>query len=193
VPRPREFDDITALDAAMETFWTKGYEATSTAELCESTGLGRGSLYNAFGSKHELYEAAVGRYTEVGYAATIEILRAPGTPTERVRALLHWVIDTDLADPSRRGCMAINASIDTAGRTGPVTDLTRRHFERLEQALCEVLEEGQRAGEFATDRDLTRMARTLQSTYYGLRVLGAVTQDRAALLDVAEGALAALR
>jgi hypothetical protein len=37
------------------------------------------------------------------------------------------------------------------------------------------------------------MARTLQSTYYGLRVLGAVTQDRAALLDVAEGALAALR
>jgi AcrR family transcriptional regulator len=193
VPRPREFDDITALDAAMETFWTKGYEATSTAELCESTGLGRGSLYNAFGSKHELYEAAVGRYTEVGYAATIEILRAAGTPTERVRALLHWVIDTDLADPSRRGCMAINASIDTAGRTDPVTDLTRRHFERLEQALREVLEEGQRAGEFATDRDLTRMARTLQSTYYGLRVLGAVTQDRAALLDVAEGALAALR
>lgn len=177
----------------METFWTKGYEATSTAELCESTGLGRGSLYNAFGSKHELYEAAVGRYTEVGYAATIEILRAPGTPTERVRALLLWVIETDLADPSRRGCMAINASVDTAGRTDPVTDLTRRHFQRLEQALREVLEEGQRAGEFATDRDLTRMARTLQSTYYGLRVLGAVTQDRAALLDVAEGALAALR
>jgi TetR/AcrR family transcriptional regulator, transcriptional repressor for nem operon len=56
-----------------------------------------------------------------------------------------------------------------------------------------VIEEGQRAGEFAADRDPTRLARTLQSTYYGLRVLGSVAADRAALLDVVEGALAALR
>jgi TetR/AcrR family transcriptional regulator, transcriptional repressor for nem operon len=193
MPRPREFDDGAALDAAMETFWTKGYEATTTAELCENTGLGRGSLYNAFGSKHALYEAALSRYTEIGYASTLDILRAPGRPGERLRALLLWVIDTDLGDPHRRGCLAINASLDTAGRSDPVVELTRRHFERLEQALREVIEEGQRAGEFAPDRDPGQLARTLQSTYYGLRVIGSVTQDRAALLDVAEGALAALR
>ncbi|HEX4362165.1 MAG TPA: TetR/AcrR family transcriptional regulator [Pseudonocardia sp.] len=193
MPRPREFDDGAALDAAMETFWTKGYEATTTAELCENTGLGRGSLYNAFGSKHALYEAALSRYTEIGYTSTLDILRAPGRPVERLRALLLWVIDTDLGDPHRRGCLAINASLDTAGRSDPVVELTRRHFERLEQALREVIEEGQRAGEFAPDRDSGQLARTLQSTYYGLRVIGSVTQDRAALLDVAEGALAALR
>jgi len=191
--RPRKFDDTAAVDAAMETFWTKGYEATTTAELCESTGLGRGSLYNAFGSKHALYEAALRRYAETGYANTLEILRGSGTPSERLRALLLWVIDTDTADPVRRGCLAINASVEAAGRTDPVAETTRRHFERLEQAMREVIEEGQRVGEFAADRDPTRAARTLQSTYYGLRVLGAVAQDRAALLDVAEGALAALR
>jgi TetR/AcrR family transcriptional repressor of nem operon len=193
MPRPREFDDLTAVDAAMQTFWTKGYEATTTAELCESTGLGRGSLYNAFGSKHQLYEAAVGRYTELGYAQTVEILRGPGSPSERLRALMLWVIDTDLADPVRRGCLAINASVEAAGRTDPIADATRRHFARLEQALREVIEEGQRTGEFAADRDPARLARTLQSTYYGLRVLGSVAADRAALLDVVEGALAALR
>lgn len=191
--RPREFDDTAAMDAAMETFWTKGYEATTTAALCESTGLGRGSLYNAFGSKHKLYEAAVRRYTEQGYENTLAILRAPGSPSARLRALMLWVIDTDLADPVRRGCLAINASVESAGRTGPVAEATRRHFARLEDALREVIEEGQRAGEFAADRDAARMARTLQSTYYGLRVLGSVAQDRDALLDVAEGALAALR
>jgi AcrR family transcriptional regulator len=193
MPRPREFDDDTALDAAMQTFWRKGYEATTTAELCESTGLGRGSLYNAFGSKHALYEAALGRYAETGHAATLEILRAPGAPSERLHALLRWVIDLDMDDPDRRGCLAINASVDNAGRSDPVVELTRRHFERLEQALFEVIEEGQRAGEFAADRDTVQLARTFQSTYYGLRVLGAVAKDRAALLDVAEGALAALR
>jgi len=192
VPRPREFDDLAAVDAAMQTFWTKGYEATTTAELCESTGLGRGSLYNAFGSKHQLYEAAVGRYTEIGYTQTLDILRGPETPSERLRALMLWVIDTDMADPERRGCLAINASVEAAGRTDPIADAARRHFARLELALREVIEEGQRAGEFAADRDSARLARTLQSTYYGLRVLGSVASDRGALLDVVEGALAAL-
>jgi TetR/AcrR family transcriptional repressor of nem operon len=37
------------------------------------------------------------------------------------------------------------------------------------------------------------MARTLRCAYYGLRVLGSVTDDRAALLDVVAGSLTALR
>jgi AcrR family transcriptional regulator len=193
VARPREFDDTAAVEAAMDTFWTKGYEATSTADLCARTGLGRGSLYNAFGSKRALYEAAVRRYTELGHAEQLDILRGPGSPTDRLRALLTWVIDTDLSAPQRRGCLAINASVEAAGRSEQIAATTRRHFDRLEQALREVIEEGQRLGEFAADRDATRMARTLQSTYYGLRVLGSVATDRAALSDVAEGALAALR
>jgi TetR/AcrR family transcriptional repressor of nem operon len=191
--RPREFDDTAAVDAAMNTFWTKGYEATSTADLCESTGLGKGSLYNAFGSKRALFEAALRRYTELGYARQLEILRGPGSPTERLRTLMTEVVDVDLAASRSRGCLAINSSVESAARTDRVAETTRRHFARLEQALREVIEEGQRTGEFAADRNATRMARTLRSAYYGLRVLGAVTDDRAALLDVVEGSLAALR
>lgn len=177
----------------METFWTRGYEATTTAQLCDSTGLGRGSLYNAFGSKHQLYELALDRYTERGHQAQLDILRAAGTPSERLRALLVWVIDTDLADPDRRGCLALNAASEAAGRSEPVTRLTRRHFDRLEEALLEVIDEGRRDGGFRTDQTALQLTRTLQSTYYGLRVLGRVTDDRAALMDVAEGAVAALR
>lgn len=58
--RPREFKDNAVIDAAMEVFWDNGYESCSTEALCNKTGLGRGSLYNAFGSKHELYEQAFG-------------------------------------------------------------------------------------------------------------------------------------
>ncbi|MEX0633668.1 TetR/AcrR family transcriptional regulator [Serratia ureilytica] len=50
----------------MDVFWTNGYEASSTQELCERTGLGRGSLYHAFGSKQNLYEQALRRYQELG-------------------------------------------------------------------------------------------------------------------------------
>jgi AcrR family transcriptional regulator len=55
--RPREFDEATALDAAIHRFWLRGCEATSVRELAESMGITSASLYNAFGDKRSLFTA----------------------------------------------------------------------------------------------------------------------------------------
>lgn len=190
--RPREFNDHAVLDAAMDVFWEKGYEATSTQDLCERTGLGRGSLYNAYGSKHRLYEEAIRRYGDTWAAAQLALLAEPGPVRDRLRLLMLGVIDADLADPGRRGCLALNAATESSGRTGAVGDLVRRQFEDLQQALTDLVAVGQRTGELPAGRPPRQVARTFQSTYYGLRALAKVTDDRDALLDVVEGALAAL-
>ncbi|WP_250574587.1 TetR/AcrR family transcriptional regulator [Nonomuraea sediminis] len=191
--RPREFDEQAAIDAAMTLFWEKGYEATSTEDLCKRTGLGRGSLYNAFGSKRHLYEEAVRRYAATWAERQLDMLSEPGTSVrERIRDLMLGVIEADLADPGRRGCLALNAASEQAGRTGEVTALVRRQFDDLEQALCHLVTVGQSTGELSAGRPPLQVARTLQSTYYGLRVLAKVTDDRQALIDVVEGALDSL-
>lgn len=190
--RPREFSEQAVVDAAMELFWEKGYEATSTQDLCERTGLGRGSLYNTFGSKHRLYEEAVRRYGATAAAAQLAMLAEAGPVRERLRDLMLGVIDADLADPGRRGCLALNAATEVSGRSGDVSALVHRQFVDLEQALCHLITVGQRTGELSADRPPLQVARTFQSTYYGLRALAKVTDDRNALLDVVEGALAAL-
>lgn len=190
--RPREFDDTAVLDAAMDVFWEKGYEATTAQDLCERTGLGRGSLYNAFGSKHRLYEEAVRRYAETWAARQLEQLARPGPVRDRLREMMIGVIDADLADPGRRGCLALNAAVEVSGRDGEVPALVRKQFRELEQALTELVGAGQRAGELRADRPARQVARTFQSTYYGLRTLAKVTDDRDLLLDVVAGALAAL-
>ncbi len=68
VGRPREFDEDSVLEAAMEVFWRKGYEATSLADLCDCTGLHKGSLYQTFGSKHDLFMKALKHYIDRQFA-----------------------------------------------------------------------------------------------------------------------------
>src|ERR1700740_2742972 len=62
--RPRKFDEATALDAAIECFWRRGYEATSLRDLTVSMGLTAPSLYNAFGDEEELFALALERYLD---------------------------------------------------------------------------------------------------------------------------------
>ena len=53
--RPRQFNEEQALEAAMEQFWAVGYEATSLQDLLRVMKLSKSSLYQTFGSKHDLF------------------------------------------------------------------------------------------------------------------------------------------
>ena len=51
--RPRVFDMDEALEKALKIFWERGYEGTSIAELTETLGVNKPSLYAAFGNKED--------------------------------------------------------------------------------------------------------------------------------------------
>ncbi|MGA4838819.1 TetR/AcrR family transcriptional regulator [Streptomyces sp. G45] len=187
--RPRQFDEDHVITAAMETFWRHGYEGTSTRDLCQSTGLGPSSLYNTFGGKRELYLRALDRYYETVTAEQVERLRGPGTAKERLRAMMLHSVDSDLDADDRRGCFAINAAIELAALDPDVRRVVRRNFRRVEDEVRAVVAEGQAAGEIPVDRDARALARHVQSTYYGLRVLGRVQDDREVLVATVDGAL----
>ncbi|MBI0062693.1 MULTISPECIES: helix-turn-helix domain-containing protein [Bifidobacterium] len=57
--RKRSFDDDEVLARAREAFLEHGYEGTSIDALVKATGLLRGSLYGAFGSKRGMFVAAL--------------------------------------------------------------------------------------------------------------------------------------
>lgn len=190
--RPKEYDDDVVIDAAMDVFWTHGYEASSTQELCERTGLGRGSLYHAFGSKQNLYEQALRRYQELGIKAQTEILAGPGSAKERLRALLQWGVDGDLDPAQRRSCMALFSVMERSSKDPVIEQINRAYVNKLEAALCHVMAVGQRNGEIAGDRPALVLTRAFLASYYGLRILGQSMPDRKFLQDVLEGTLAAL-
>ena len=57
--RPATIDSQVILAAARETFFTRGVTAT-TAEIAARAGVSEGTLFKRFGSKVQLFQAAVG-------------------------------------------------------------------------------------------------------------------------------------
>lgn len=53
--RPRKFEVAEVLSKARNVFAAQGYNGTSVDELVRATGLMRGSIYKAFGSKRNLF------------------------------------------------------------------------------------------------------------------------------------------
>ncbi|MEV5432876.1 TetR/AcrR family transcriptional regulator [Streptomyces sp. NPDC052701] len=195
--RPRTFDEERALDAAMHTFWEKGYEATSTQDLCEATGLGRSSIYNTFKSKHDLFERALSRYLEAMTAAQLALLDDPERPAaERVRALLAGVVESEAehreAAGRALGCLSVNTVVELAARDPRAAGLLERDTARRLAAFRAVLEAGRRDGSITSVREPDALARFLNATIAGLRVSSQGGADRAALEAIADAAMDAL-
>ncbi|OZM82665.1 TetR/AcrR family transcriptional regulator [Pseudonocardia sp. MH-G8] len=196
MPRPRTFDEDCAVDAAMRTFWAQGYEATTTQDLCEATGLGRSSIYNTFTSKHELFTRALLRYIETTNAAQLAVLEDERrAPAERLRALLSQIVDGEAANRRNGrspGCLTVNTTVELAGRDPEATALLERDQQRRTEALRDVIAAGQRDGGIATARDALALARFVNAVIGGIRVAGQGGADRDVLQSIADAALDAL-
>lgn len=72
--RKRAFDESTALNAAMEIFWQKGYLGASLSDLTKSMGINKPSLYNTFGNKETLFVKATQCYLDTKMKPTIDLL-----------------------------------------------------------------------------------------------------------------------
>jgi AcrR family transcriptional regulator len=77
------------LDAARRLFTRSGYEQVSIDDVMASAGLTRGGFYNHFGTKADLFCAAVD-----GYVRTTPWTEDGANPND----LAHWFIDFYLSD-----------------------------------------------------------------------------------------------
>lgn len=150
VGRPRTFDHERVLDEALELFWRKGFRSTTTRELESVLGLSQSSLYNAFGSKQGLMEAALDRYEA---RITDELILPLETSDAGLASidvffqqLGHWV-----THEGSRGCMLINLMAEDGGETDAIRARTRRYRNRVRRAIRASLDRAIRLGETADE------------------------------------------
>jgi TetR/AcrR family transcriptional repressor of nem operon len=183
--RPREFDEDEALERALEAFWTRGYEATSVDDLCDVTGLSRSSLYSTFGGKRDLLLRAVDRYSDKRTPVIAAALAKPLPVREAVAALLREFIDQIVSGPGRRGCFLGNCAAELPRSDRVVMARVRTGLARTEATFLEALSRARERQELPVDTDIAALARFLTAGIQGLRLVGKVNPDRAALEDIA--------
>ena len=169
VGRPREFDPEIALDAAMQAFWAKGYEATSLSDLMEATGLHKGSLYQAFGDKHTLFIQALKRYLSDMRRMKSKMIAHAATPLEGIRAVTHGMLDIADGDCTcPRGCLAINTLVELAPHDAEVQEVMNDHIQRMRSSFAEVVARGQEAGQIRTDKSAAEITALMMTFMLGL-------------------------
>ena len=181
--RPREFDTDAALEKAMRLFWAKGYEGTSVADLTETLGIGRPSLYAAFGDKQSLFRAALERYAAgpAGYVAA-----ALGKPTAREVAehLFRGAANLQAGPSNPGGCLTVNGAIACGDEAEPVRQALNAHRRAGVAFLRRRFEQAKAQHDLPKDSDPAALARFVAAVVYGMAVLASGNASRKELEQV---------
>jgi AcrR family transcriptional regulator len=172
--RPRSFNEDEVLDAALRTFWLRGYEGTSIDDLTAATGLGRASLYGAFGDKEQMFRRAVERYrTSVVPLAN----RSADAP------VLSWLTEflaasADGVTKGPTGCFLQQAVGECAYVRPASLAWLQQHVNVSHQLIAKVLRRGVAEGVIADDVDA--MTEYVQVVVSGIAARARMGAPRAA-------------
>ncbi len=169
MPRSKQFKPEQALSSAMSAFWRHGYEATSMEDLMDCMGIGRASIYNAFGNKRALFLAALQHYVSNGGA--LQGVRIPDSPKQAIMSAFEFLIERAVTGESCDGCLVVNTALELAPHDEEIARIVKDIFVSQEMLFRSFLERAMDCGEVPQTLDPSRTAQTLLALSIALLVL----------------------
>jgi TetR/AcrR family transcriptional regulator, transcriptional repressor for nem operon len=188
--RLREFDTDQVMEAVINAFWERGYEATSLADLMAVTKLQKGSLYKAFGDKHSLFLKALQSYLDQNYSSLREALSQP-EPQQAIATMFQFLADS--TPRASKGCFAVNSLMELAPHDPEIAKLLEFQYSRVGQLLEKVIVQGQKTGVFRQDLSAQQLRQLLLVTANGTLASSRAEFLKPDLPAVAESVLAVLK
>ena len=172
MPRPRKFDEADVVAAARDEFWSRGYAATSVDDLTAVTGLGKGSLYGAFGDKHGLFLRALDDYIGSALDGVRAQLRDPAySAYDRLIRHIRAQAKAIAADKSRRGCMMAKSAAELGAIDDDVEQTVERAYATWRAELVDCIKEAQRDGAIDKKQNPQALATTVLAFMRGQEAL----------------------
>ena len=190
--RPKEFNPDDAVEKAMQVFWHKGYEATSMEDLLTAMDLNRGSLYDTFGDKRQLFLKVIDQYCTTFVGSKFSLLDQLGPALPGLRRFISGMIERALADPQRRGCLILNTVMELAPHENEIAGTLRHALKMVEDTFFRVLARAKQQGELNSQKDPRTLARFLTTMMQGTIVMIKAGASAEVVNQTAETALSIL-
>ncbi|TFW24334.1 TetR/AcrR family transcriptional regulator [Duganella callida] len=185
--RPKEFDQDTALEAALGVFREHGYAATSAGMLTEAMNIGRQSLYDTFGDKWQLYRAAVQRYGDAESRAHLAALATGPKAIDGLRAMMARVVAE-----AHMPCLGLGSLTEFGVSREELNQLHAATGRVLSKAIAARIAEAQRQGDVPSAVNAQHAAAFLLANVAGIRMAARGGAEDAELHALARFALQAL-
>ncbi|MGV9453129.1 TetR/AcrR family transcriptional regulator [Streptomyces sp. NPDC003635] len=192
--RPRAFNERQVLDQTREQFWATGYAGTRMDDIARATGLGKGSLYGAFGDKGKLFHRVFGDWC----TAVVEVAeeRLAGGPEaealDRLSEYVHLMAENTASDTEQRGCLLAKGAAELAQLDPVVAERSAETMKALLSLLRTEISAAQRHGDIDSAADPERLAALLLTVVRGIEAVGKAGLDPETVRSVADTALAVL-
>jgi len=172
MPRPRKFDEADVVAAARDEFWSRGYAATSVDDLTAVTGLGKGSLYGAFGDKHGLFLRTLDDYIGSALDDVRAQLRDPAYGAyDRLRRHIRAQARAVAGDKTRRGCMMAKSAAELGATDAAVERAVAHAYAQWHAELVDCIKAAQRDGAIDKKQNPQALATTLLAFMRGQEAL----------------------
>lgn len=170
----------------METFWAKGYTATSLQDLLGAMGLSKSSLYQSYGGKSELFHRCLEHYCSVQAQSMRQQLAASETGMAFVKRLFQDLAEAPRHGGGQWGCLLMNTASELGLRDPTVTDRVAAGRQHFATVFREAVERAMNEGEIDCKRDPEALALYLVSNMSGLRTLlktGVNAEEARSIID----------
>ena len=184
MPWEKSFNEEAALENAMQVFWEKGFEPASIADLLERTGLNKGSFYNAFGGKRQLFVKALLKYDR-DRQTMLAKLEALDDPTKAIATFFDNSVANTVADQEHKGCFLFNTALQINMHDEQVNAIVTNGIREIEAFFRRSIEVGQARGEMPQGLVPESTAKALLALVVAIRVLGRGVFAEAALRTIA--------
>jgi TetR/AcrR family transcriptional repressor of nem operon len=189
--RLRRFDVEEALDVALEMFWQQGFDGTPIQALCRAMDLQPGSVYAAFGSKRDLFVAAVRRYIETVSAEAVDLINGAPSGLQGLHEYFAHLVEAMVDGKRRWGCLITNSLVEFSARDPELAGMFQLHLAHLQTSFAAALARARADGELRPGAG-PESASMLVAVVQGMNVMAKSRPGRRTLQGVVDAALAGL-
>lgn len=155
------------IEKTAPVFNMKGYAGTSLSDLTEATGLTKGSIYGNFEGKDEVALAAFDYNAKKVSAVIAAEIAQKQTFRDKLLVYVH-VYEHFLKFPfPQGGCPILNTATEADDTHPALKEKACAAFTRWKTSIIQLVEEGQRAGEFTSGQNAEQFALTVIATIEG--------------------------